>query len=246
MKLLILLILLAFSGSALSQAKQIVTAYSYHLKPPLIVDLATQRGLYFDLLDYLNQTNQQYHFELVFVPRKRIERMLDSGTFDGILLGVNPIWFKDKEEEKYLWTSRVFTDRDEIISLKNTPLEYSDSASIQDKVFGGVRGFYYFGINELIKDKKALRVDTVNEVELFTMLMHKRIDVAVVSRSTYDYLVRLNQWQDEFHLSRKPHDIFDRRILVPKSHTNIFEHIVPFIDNLQYDKSWQARLNSYK
>ncbi|NMP31805.1 amino acid ABC transporter substrate-binding protein [Thalassotalea sp. M1531] len=240
------IIVLLLASSVFAEDKPVISVYSYHLKPPLIVNSAINSGLYFDFVDYLNRHSNQYQFQLIHVPRKRLERMLEENILDGILLGVNPVWFKDKKETKYYWTSRVFTDRDEVISLNTKPLEYNDSQSLTNKVFGGVRGFYYFGINELIQEKKALRVDTVNEVDLFSMLLAERIDAAVVSRSTIDYMIKVNHWQGKFHLSRKPHDIYDRRILIPKSQRTIYQYLTPIIDQLQFDPDWQATLEQYR
>ncbi len=245
MKYLIVLFLL-FSHDLFANARDPISVYSYHLKPPLIIDRENRQGLYFDFIDHLNEKSAGDNFVLISVPRKRLERMLESDTMDGVLLGVNPVWFKDKGETRYFWTGRVFTDRDEIVSLKSSAIEYSDSHSIKNRIFGGVRGFYYHGINELVDNKQILRVDTAKETDLFRLLILKRIDVAVISRSTFDYQVKLNQWQDKFHLSKTPHDIFDRRILVPKSQKNLYTKLSVIVDQLQYDKSWQMTLLKYR
>lgn len=245
---LALIIYLCFIASFAQAAteKAVISVYSYHLKPPLIVNDMEQKGLYFDVINHLNTSSSIYHFNLVYVPRKRIERMIAEGSFDGILLGVNPIWFKDKNETKYLWTPRIFTDRDEVVSLKQNSFEFITPASLTGKIFGGVRGFYYFGINEFISTQGALRVDTVREIDLFKMLLNKRIDTAVISRSTYDYMLSLNHWHDQFYLSQKPHDIYDRRILIPKEKQALYEHIKPIIEHLQFNKAWQQTIDSYK
>ncbi len=106
--------------------------------------------------------------------------------------------------------------------------------------------FYYFGINELVKDKKVVRVDTSSEVDLFSMLLNKRIDTAIISRSTFDYLVKTNNWSGNFHLSNKPHDSYERRILVPKKLAGVYRHISPIIDALADNSQWQNTLKQYK
>ncbi len=244
MKYILYSFLFLFSFSV--QAKTLIHVYTYHSKPPLIINQATQSGLYYDIVNHLNLVSDSYRFELIYLPRKRVDKFLKENKLSGILLGVNPAWFKDKKEERYFWTSRVFTDRDEVISLKSTAIEYSDSSSLSNRVLGGVRGFYYHGINELIKNKKALRIDTAHETDLFSMLLNKRIDAAVVSRSTFNYMVKKNQWQDTFYVARKPHDIFDRRILVPKDFITVFAEIAPLIEQLQYNQNWQQTILQYE
>lgn len=222
-----------------------VTVYTYHEKPPLVTNATKKQGMYYDFTRRLNTISTKYHFEIVTIPRKRIERMLASNTLNGILLGVNPVWFSDKEELKYHWTPRIFSDRDEIVSLIQQSIEFIKPQSLEGKVFGGVRGFYYYGISELIAKQRIIEVNTAHEVDLFSMLLNQRIDVAVISRSTFDHMLKKNPWKNKFHLSKKPHDIYDRRILVPLKYSEVYQHIAPIIEDLQFDKAWQNHLKSY-
>ena len=222
-----------------------VDVYVYHLKPPFIVSHTNKLGLYFDFSDYLNTKSEDYHFETIFVPRKRIETMLASGNLNGILLGVNPIWFDDKEEKKFLWTSNFYQDQDEVVSIPETAFEFITPSSLSGKILGGVRGFYYFGIDELVSKGEIIRYDTIGEHELLKMLLLKRVDIGVVSRSTLMYLSKAKNWQKKFYLSKKPHDIYQRRVLVPHSKRAIFDEIAPLITNLAYDPAWQKILNKY-
>ncbi|AOW77902.1 hypothetical protein A3Q34_14245 [Colwellia sp. PAMC 20917] len=98
----------------------------------------------------------------------------------------------------------VFTDQDEVISLENKPIEYSDPSSLENLAFGGVRGFYYYGINELVAKKRINRSDTISEQALLNMLISKRIDSAIISQSTFDYIIRQSKNRDLFHLSLNP------------------------------------------
>lgn len=228
-----------------AEEKSLLTIYTYHEKPPLVTNITKKQGMYYDFTKRLNTMSAKYHFEMVSVPRKRVERMLANNTLDGIVLGVNPVWFSDKDERKYLWTPRIFSDRDEIVSLIKQSIEFIKPQSLEGKIFGGVRGFYYYGISELIAKGSITEVNTAHEVDLFSMLLNQRIDVAVISRSTFDHLIKKNHWQNKFYLSKKPHDIYDRRILIPHQHSDIYKHIVPIIEDLQFDETWQNHLKNY-
>ncbi len=105
---LCLAFLAALSLPIVAKQKVNVDVFVYHLKPPFIVSNTNKLGLYFDFSDYLNTKSDNYHFETFFVPRKRIETTLLSGNLNGVLLGVSPVWFDDKEETKFLWTSNVY------------------------------------------------------------------------------------------------------------------------------------------
>lgn len=234
-----------FSAQVFAGKKVNVEVYVYHLKPPFIVSNTYKLGLYFDFSDYLNSKSDKYHFQTIFVPRKRIETMLKKDTFNGILLGVNPLWFKDNDETKYLWTGNFYQDQDEVVSLPEKAIEYDGVSSLFGKVLGGVRGFYYFGIDELASKYEISRVDTIGEYELLQMLMLERIDVGIISRSTLNYLAKAKQWQNKFYISKQPHDKYQRRILVPHHCKDIYEEIAPIVDNLASDPAWHKILKKY-
>jgi len=237
-----LLLLLICPVASAEQVKQTVKVYAYHLQPPLIIDIDTKAGLYFEFVRNLNRLSCDYQFELVYVPRKRIEVMLERSEMNGILLGVNPKWFKDSAEQKYLWTSKVFEDRDEVVSLQAAPVEYTLPSSLTDKTVGGVRGFYYKGINELVDVGSIRRVDTVDEEALLTMLKKKRIDAAIIGRSMYEYYLSDSVKETVFHLSAQPHDKYHRRILVHKNQEVLFQHLQYLVTTLEHDSEWQQKV----
>lgn len=244
----LLLALLCLGGALPSQAAEPrhVTVYAYHLKPPFIVDLHRQQGLYYDFSAFLNSKGDAYRFQTQFVPRNRLEYDLTHNNFDGVLLGVSPIWFRDLAETKYLWTPGIFDDQDEIVSLAETPFDYQGPQSLIGKKLGGVLGFSYFGVDKLVAKGKIARINTVGEHEVLEMLLKGRVDAGIVSRSTLNYLVAREGWQGRFHLSRKPHDRFSRRVLVLRRDQALYDYLLPILRGLPTDKDWQAILRKYR
>lgn len=244
--LLILISSLIVENVLATEVKSLVPVYVYHQQPPYIIHLDKQTGLYFDFVKRLNALSDDYNFEVMFIPRKRVERMLESNSMNGILLGVNPKWFKDKNESKYLWSSVIFHDRDEVVSLKAKPVEFNGAESLSGMVVGGVRGFYYYGINELVLAKKAKRIDTVNEPNLFILLLKQRVDLTIISKLTFNYMVEQNEWQNDFHLSTIPHDIYQRRILVPRNMKATYQPLQQLLGKIKQDKAWQQTISLYQ
>lgn len=238
--------LVFLSSAAFAKEQKKVVLYAYHLMPPYLIDLEKEQGLYFDFARYLNSKSSEYHFEVEYLPRKRIERMLVIGKLKGALLGVNPVWFKDKTEAKYLWTTKVMSDRDQFVSLRFRPLEYNGPASLKGKSFGSVLGFYHFGVDELVAQKLITRVNTNSQEAILSMVLSRRVDTGIVSDAALKYFITQNQWQGKFHISQKPHDKFDRRILVPKDLPHLHLALQGLIEGLDSDPVWTQLQAKYK
>ncbi|MFC3034589.1 ABC transporter substrate-binding protein [Pseudoalteromonas fenneropenaei] len=210
-------------------AKSVITLYVYHLKPPYILDVHEQTGLYFDVASLLNRVQDDVTYKTHYMPRKRLEKQLLDEQLDGMILGVNPLWFGDKHQTRYLWSEALFGDVDDFVSPKSKPFEFAGIETLKGKTLGGIRGYVYFAIDGIIATGEATRVDTSEEVQLLDMLAKERLDVAIVSRSTRRYLQTVHAWQDAFHISQIPHDAYKRHILAPRSRAEDFEFTVKLL-----------------
>ncbi len=209
--------------------------YVYHLKPPYIEHLDLETGLYFEIVALFNRFQNEFEFVTQFVPRKRLNREIDNNTLDGMILGVHPVWFKDKPQKKFLWTKPVLLDQDEFISPKINPFDYLGPVSLYNKSVGGVRGYHYFRVDPVVKIGKAKLTQTSSELQLLEMLIKERLDLAVISRATLNYYFKLNpQWQNKVHYSKTPHEQYYRAILSPKVLDKQFNIINKVLDNPEF------------
>lgn len=194
-----------------------VFIYIYHLKPPYIEQLELETGLYFELVELFNLHQSKFQFIPQFVPRKRLNREIENNTLDGMILGVHPVWFKDKKQEKFLWTQPILFDQDEFVSPKSNPFEYKSKDSLNNKNIGGVRGYHYFRVAPVIKEGKAKLTPTSSELRLLEMLIKQRLDLAVISQATLNYYFKIHpDWKSQLHYSRTPHEQYYRALLSPK------------------------------
>jgi polar amino acid transport system substrate-binding protein len=204
--------------AAVSAAQPVaVTLYAYHDKPPYMTDVLRQEGQYYDLVRFLNAQSDDYQFTLQFMPRNRVERLLAQGALGGPVIGVNPLWFKDPQEQRYLWTQAIFHDQDVFVSPVDKPFDYESPSTLHGKMVCLVLGNYYFGISEAIEKGLLRRLAANREEVILEMLDLKRCDFGVISLSLFHYHQNLTQWRQHYHLASKPHDSFARRILVPKT-----------------------------
>lgn len=205
------------------QAKDTIYLYTYHKKPPFIIDVNAKQGLYFDIADALSQLSDRYKFETVFVPRKRLNVLVENKQLDGLVMGVLPVWFKDKKESKYLWSQGFYPDRDEFVSLQTNPFQYGGKSSLQGKIVGSVAGHYYREINEGVKAGDLQRVDTVGELQVLQLIEKQRVDFGLVSQSVFKYLKKNLGLKDIYHVSTIPHDQFVRRAFTTLNHPLYFD-----------------------
>ncbi|CCQ12213.1 hypothetical protein PALB_31140 [Pseudoalteromonas luteoviolacea B = ATCC 29581] len=204
-----LIVLCAF----MAHGRPAVTLYVYHLKAPYIIDLTEEQGLYYDIAALFNRHQDSVQFITHYLPRKRLDKLIEDNQLDGLVLGVNPIWFGDVNRQKYLWTNSLVEDVDDFVSNKNKPFEYEGRATLIGKTVGGILGYRYFGVDELAQEEKLERVNTNEELQLLEMVLKGRLDTAIVSRKTRRYLERQNDWKGVFHISELPHDRFTRHIM---------------------------------
>ena len=110
-----------------------VNVYSYHLMPPYMVDEQSKSGLYYDFIKMLNEYSDNYTFNLIYIPRKRLDYLLKQNALTGAVIGVNPKWFRDNNRVKYLWTDPIMSDKDVFVRLKSKAIIVETFADLTHK-----------------------------------------------------------------------------------------------------------------
>ena len=238
-------LLLSSVKAQTAESEAPIVVYGYHLKPPFIINENQQLGLYYEFSRYMNRKVKKNWLRTEYIPRRRLEQELAQPQFRGMVIGVNPIWFSDKDNQKYLWSSPILRDRDEILSLIAKPVEYTQPRDLFGKTLGLVHGLYYFGISEEVA-RGNIRSEEVNsEIHNLEKLLRSRLDVTIISRSTLNFYLKTHQVSNLIHISAKPHDEFDRQLLCSKTLSQAFEQLEPLIANMPADPEWSAILNQY-
>lgn len=223
-----------------------IVIYDYHLKPPFIVDVDKRQGLDFDIAAYLS-ARTGYHFRLEYLPRNRLNRMIDLNTLDGLVIGANPAWFGDAKQTRFLWSQPYLQDDDLVISLRQGPIDYSGPDSLRGLRVGFPEGYYYTGISELADAGALMRDNAPTEEQNLLKLLAKHIDVTIVSRSTYDYLLRQHpDWTNRFFVAAQPEEHYDRRLLVPRSLAEAHRKLQAVLEKLPRDPAWKKLVERYR
>ncbi len=247
LKLCLLIPLLAlFAQAQFCQAKEGFNFYTYHNKPPYL--FSTQRsqeqagGLYRAYVKYLNAQQQDFSIKLVFLPRLRLNRELTQGTLQGAVLGVNPVWFNDRDKTKYLWAGAFMADKDVLVVKRGLAFPYAAPRDLTERSLALPRGAYFFGVSELIAAGKITAFETSSELQNLEMVEFKRVDATIMSLLTAKYFLSHQFKSSLFEILKVPHDTYQRQVLFPKSQSRVFNKLVKIINQSFTDPVWLAEL----
>ncbi len=239
--------LIAIYGTfCVAAAVEDIPILTYHTHAPFIV--TESEGLTYDFAEYLNsKAAGKYNFQVVPMSRPRLNKLIEKPDVF-IVPWVNPVWFKDKSESRYLWSDRpVMEDGNAIISRSDRKLVYDGPASIGGLVFGGIHGHVYSGIDDFIDDSEVTRrVDTDNHFANFEKLRKKRIDVTLTPESAARFLIKQHELSDELYISPKPHTRYARRIMVLNNREDILSFINGVLAGSSSDSEWAALFDRYQ
>lgn len=221
--------------------------YTYHKKPPYFIPATEspsthQQGIYVDFVNYLNSKQNDYIFELHFLPRIRLENLLNINSLDGIVIGVNPNWFLDERREKYLWTSAIMKDKN--VFFANEKRRYTDYVKNEQFVGSKIaltRGSYHKGISELIKQGEIEVSLTNSDMQNLEMLVYNRVDVTIMSPLTIHYFIKYDGFQKNFHVLSTPHYEYERMFLIPKNKADLYTGVNKIVQQAKSDRLWQNK-----
>ncbi len=235
---LLLVSLTAPADTAQPIANRSYVVYFYHDMPPYMIEHRRHIGLYYDFVRMLNDVQDDIEFKAQFLPRLRIDYMLEHDLLPGVLLGVNPIWFKDKAQTHFYWSQPIFEDQDILISPAQAPIDYQGPGSLSGKAVAGVLGYYYYGISEAAEAGLLTVQSRETMPELLELLLDQQADAAIVGQAFFHYWVMAKKWQDRFYTAPTPHDRYTRHVLIPKRYPELRTVLDNSIRAMQQDPYW--------
>ena len=229
-----------------SQSPQVISLNTYHTHPPFIIE--DSKGLSYDLAAYLTAKSEgQYEFIVKCMSRPRVNKTLAEQK-NGIVAWVNPVWFKDVEETKFMWTKGAFMeDGNSIISHREKKVVYEGPYSLDGMVFGGLHGHVYQGIDEYIAtSNKLVRVNAENHIDNFRKLAKRRIDATLTPTSGALYLINRENLGDTLYISPKQHSRFMRKAIIVDRNPEMLAFMESVLASLDGDFIWKEIMRRYK
>ena len=225
-----------YSSASIAQT---INVYSYHLDPPFHLE-ASSTDLTVEFISRLNQVESEHKFKLIVINRPELNRkLIDQEPY--LILWANPIWFKSKDKN-VMATNNIFWDADIWVSHQSNPVSYNVPSDLIGRHIGGRYGYFYQGVTQLIKSKKIKATFQRSDMENAKVLLEKKIDAFVMSRSSYLYWKAINQDTSKYSVSISPHDAYQRHVLVSQHNQFLLPMLNKFISELKLDESWNNKM----
>lgn len=225
------------------------TLYTYHQKPPYYFkkkEESSVLGVYQALVDYLNRAQSDIFVKLEFRPRIRLENELNSGQLKGAIVGVNPLWFKDKSKTRYFWTEAFMNDQDVIVVRNGQEFPFAHPRDLEGRTMALPRGLYFWGVTERIKEKKIKVFETDSDIQNLSMVAYNRADATILSILTANYLFEKEFKDTWFSILETPHDKFERSILFPRYYKYEYRKLNNLLKKVMSDNEWQSVLKHWR
>ncbi|WP_243544394.1 transporter substrate-binding domain-containing protein [Pseudodesulfovibrio tunisiensis] len=225
-------------------AGKTVVAWCYYRTEPFVTGKG--QGLAHDFVKMLNERAEgRFLFTLAFLPRKRIDQRLEYHE-PGVVLFVNPIWMNDPDEERYLWTSPMLRDRNEIISSASRPVEYAGVPSLFGLKLGGVFGRRYAPLEQAVATGEILREDSASARLNLLKVAERRVDFITMPRSQAMPLVKSLKIGHRLHFSSKPLFLYTRHVLVTRELHDVYAFLEDFMRKIPDDPEWKRIREKYE
>lgn len=244
-RLLLLVLLLSLIPPAIANTDSTeIQVWSYYQSPPFVT--APNQGLLYDFVDLLNQQSKgRYQFNLTLYPRKRLDLKLQAGD-QGIVLFVNGIWMSDPKLTRYLWSTALLEDHNEIISNKQHPVRYNGNLnSLKGLIFGGVLGREYAPLTEAITRGEIKREDSGSQEQNLKKLQFGRIDFTSMPETVFRYYEQQLKLEGQFYRADIPLTTYSRHLLITKGLSEVHRDLDVLIQDLEGLPQWQEILKRY-
>lgn len=231
-----------FSGSCGAATR--LTLYAYHHSPPFVINADTETGLNFDLVQALQrQLGDAYQLEFKQLSRPQLNARLEQGL-PTILLWANPAWFS-QQTQPFLWTETLFVDRDVFVSSRDFSGQIEALTDLAGSTLGALRGYSYPGVNELVQQHRVTRLDAESDKENLARLLEKNVDHIVITRSSFLYFARQQQYLGKVRIVGQPYASYKRQLLMTHHYQQLLADFDAAILAIPKQSYWTARLELY-
>lgn len=238
-------VFITLSIAATAAPPETITIYAYHSAPPFEINRAEEKGLNFDLMRTMQKSAPAaLNFQYQYIARTELNHRLASGE-PAIVLWANPAWFEQNTEPNYLWSTPLFWDKDVLVGLKGSHIQYRTIDDLNGLRLGGRAGYHYTNIDDIVEKKLLLRLDSSSDRENIQQLLNGNVDIIIISKSNLLYYAKSLQLLDDIVIIGKPHSNYTRHLLITKHYQKHYDTLNKILNELAQDEHWRSRLSIY-
>lgn len=219
---------------------RVVTLWNYHDFPPFAREGA-KPDLSKNLAQWLTQkSGGRFEFQVNTIPRKRLDLLLEEGK-SGVVLWVNPEWFRVTDGDPFLWTSALVQDANAVVSHRNSAFEYKGPRSLHGKSVVLVSGYDLPALTEMAQKGDITLVRVSRELSAMSMLLSDRpVDVAIVSGLGAQHIGAQLESADKLHVSEQSHNQFGRHLMITPDLPEVADFLQQAVSQLRGGDEWCA------
>lgn len=225
--------------SNLARSEQIVVLSTYHNFPPFITGDGT--GLTYELADYLSERSQVYKFVVQLLPRKRLDVMLEKE--DMIVPWVTPVWFGKGAKDRFRWSKTLFEDGSVYVWSSQSDDKFEKPGDLIGRLLGGISGYRYVGVDQLVESGMVKRLDVATEVQLLQMIANRRVDVGIAPASGTSFIIKQQGWSKKYKIAA--HHKFQRSLLIKTENRDLLDFINREVLNIHKVSDWNYIIEKY-
>lgn len=230
--------------ATLCPAAQDIPLYTYYVDPPFVSN--DDDSLTDKLAAWLTaRAAGQYRFNVVRLPRRRLDAIVRQPHWSGVVAWANPQWFGEEKNPRQLWSQTYMLDANLIVSPRSHPIDYRGDRSLIGLRLGSVLGFSYPDLNHLIQSGKIVRDDANGEFQNLLKLKAGRVQVAFLQASSLPYFRKqfpdFEQWA---YVADQPRTVFTRSLFTSRDRPELMAFLNAQLEALVADPSWQALMGT--
>lgn len=217
-------------------SKETIMVYTYNNYAPFII--SSNKGLSITLVNFLNKNSDDFSFKLQYLPRKRLNYFLKD-WIDGkcqkeifsqcekkwMVIWGNEQWGFEPNKRKNFYWQNILKDANVVLSEKSNIVEYKSVKDLFNKSFAGVYGYKYIHVDEYVSKGLITRIDSKKEVNNLYVLKNKRVDVAILPRSVFEYYKKIDKSLNSLYAAKHYHQEYIRKLFTPFYNTQLIKYL---------------------
>ena len=187
-----------------------------------------KKGMFIDFMNEFAAQHPRYTFDIVAVPRKRMDAMMNDG--EAQVFSLNNPMFVTRNQAAYIWSDPIWHTVDTVVMVKGREFNFEKPEDLIGKTIGKLAGNGYGDYDRLFATGKIKAADVNSFASILNMALAGRTDAFFGNVQTLPYLIeRESLPASQFTFSSKPIFEFDLRMQINRKFRKFRRDVNRFI-----------------